>query len=151
MALPPPVLGHGAACFQIIVEIVVKAKLVPVSHCLQDSSLRNEQLQRQAADRHETFGSNNCRRAYEASGSADEDGSALFGSPSVQVSSSDQTGSHTLSLVNELAEFAYAAAESAAAAVKKVLLRLQFEGVVCPGTTCDPGSSAELRGLQGKS
>ena len=62
--------------------------------------------------------------------------------------SSDETGSFTSSLGNELFEVVFAAA---AAAVKQVLLWLQFERVVCAGTTCDPGSSAELRGLQGKS
>jgi hypothetical protein len=34
---------------------------------------------------------------------------------------------------------------------KKGFALSSVRGVVCPGTTCDPGSSAELRGLQGKS
>ena len=47
-----------------------------------------------------------------------------------------------LSLCSELVEFDYAASDSAVAAVEQISLWLQFEGVVCPGTTCDPGSYA---------
>ena len=58
--------------------------------------------------------------------------------------SSDETDSCTPSLGNELVEFVDAAADSAAATVEQILLWPNFEGVVCPETTCDPGSSAEM-------
>jgi hypothetical protein len=45
---------------------------------------------------------------------------------------------------NELVECVYAAADFAVAAVEQISLWLEFEGVVCPGTTCDPGSSSEM-------
>ena len=63
----------------------------------------------------------------------------------MQGSSSDESGSFTpSSLGNELAEFVYAASDPAVAAVEQISLWLQVEGVVCPGTTGDPSSSAEI-------
>ena len=68
-------VGHGVACSQLIVEVVIKTLLVPISH-RPNFSLRIQKLQWQAAHRHETCGSNNCRRAYQGSGSTNEDASA---------------------------------------------------------------------------
>ena len=43
-----------------------------------------------------------------------------------------------LSALEKLVRGAYAASDLAVAAVEQILLWLQVEGVVCPGTTCDP-------------
>ena len=45
---------------------------------------------------------------------------------------------------NELVEFVYIASNSAVAAVEQISLWLQVEGVVCPGTTCDPEFYIEI-------
>ena len=45
---------------------------------------------------------------------------------------------------NELVEFVYATSDLAVAAVEQISLWLQVEGVVCPGTTGDPSSFAEI-------
>lgn len=37
-------VGHGAACSQVIVEVVIKTKLVPFSHRLRNFSLRIQNL-----------------------------------------------------------------------------------------------------------
>jgi hypothetical protein len=135
--------AHGPACSQVTVERAIKTTAV-------EFSLRIQTLQWQAAHRHQACGSNYCRGAHDGSGSANDDASARHSvvscilSWSVQGSSSDETGRCTPSLGNELVEFVYAASNSAAAAVEQISLGLQFEGVVCPGTTCDTGSSAEM-------
>ena len=62
----------------------------------------------------------------------------------MQGSSSDEFASWTPSMGNELVEFVYAASDSAVAAVEQISLWLQVEGVVCPGTTCDPEFYVEI-------
>ena len=44
--LPPAnrAIGHGAACYQIIVEVVIETQLVPFSQCLRKISLWIQKL-----------------------------------------------------------------------------------------------------------
>jgi hypothetical protein len=56
-----------------------------------------------------------------------------------------------LSLGSELVEFVCVASDPAVTAVEQISLWLHLEGVVRPGTTCDPRSYAESWGLRRKS
>ena len=68
-------VGHRAASPQVIVEVVIKTKLVPISHRLGNFSLRLQKLQWQTANRHQTGGPHNGRRADQGGGSSKQQAS----------------------------------------------------------------------------